>query len=233
MSFENNDIFTLTGRKDSQIEFGVYLSNKDSIKIIHEMFYEDTIELSDFENRTNNKFPFISNWNRIKLIDFIKKHFKDSDKVFSKFDEELFNFHYQTIRFKKTIENAIAPCKSSPIDSGYDLTVLYVVKKIGKVTLYGTGITIQPPFGYYFDMVPRSSIIKSGYMLANSVGVIDQGYTGEIMVPLIKIDENTPDLILPNRIVQLIPRKWHHMQMLETCELSQTNRGSNGFGSTG
>ena len=52
-------------------------------------------------------------------------------------------------------------------------------------------------------LVPRSSISKTGYMLANSVGVIDRTYTGNVLVPLIKVDKSMPDLILPARVVQL------------------------------
>ena len=92
----------------------------------------------------------------------------------------------EPFRFFKCDPNAVSPERARPSESGFDLTLISVVKNVGKVTMYGTGIMIQPPTGFYFDMVPRSSIIKSGYMLANSVGVIDQGYTGEIMVPLIK-----------------------------------------------
>ena len=83
-------------------------------------------------------------------------------------------------------------------------------------------------------MVPRSSIIKSGYILANSVGVIDQGYTGEILVPLLKVDENQPDLELPKVMVQLIPRRWYHFSIKEGEKgLNETSRGQGGFGSTG
>jgi dUTP pyrophosphatase len=110
--------------------------------------------------------------------------------------------------------------------------LININKTIGKVTLYGTGIIVTPPTGYYFDMVPRSSIIKSGYMLANSVGIIDQGYTGEILVPLVKIDEEAPDIELPAKMVQLIPRKWYGFNPVRVDEVHETNRSSGGFGST-
>ena len=137
------------------------------------------------------------------------------------------------VKYLNLKHGAIKPTKASSLDSGFDVTLIDVVKVIGKVTLYGTGISIQPPTGYYFDLVPRSSIIKSGYMLANSVGIIDQGYTGEIMVPLIKMDNDIPDLELPNKIVQLIPRRWHDLKMIECENLKETERGNGGFGSSG
>lgn len=135
----------------------------------------------------------------------------------------------------KTREDAVIPSKSRISDSGYDLTLLSLDKKIGEVELYDTGIKVVPPFGYYFDVVPRSSIIKSGYMLANSVGIIDRTYLGSIKIPLIKIDKNAKDLECPMRLVQLIPRQIQHFEIVESNDdsIGTTNRGSDGFGSTG
>lgn len=136
--------------------------------------------------------------------------------------------------FKYTILNsmAIPPCRARYSDSGYDLSLVTVNKQFGTTTLYGTGISVQPPAGFYFDLVPRSSIIKTGYMLANSVGIIDQSYTGEILVPLIKIDPNAPDIELPCKIVQLIPRRWYGLTPIQDTQTHETMRGSGGFGST-
>ena len=136
--------------------------------------------------------------------------------------------------FKYTLVDdlGIPPYKTRPSDSGFDLNLIGIRKKIGDVTLYGTGVSVEPPSGYYFDMVPRSSIMKSGYMLANSVGIIDQGYTGEIMVPLIKMDPDAPDLQLPCKMVQLIPRKWFPLYPVAADTLQESSRGEGGFGST-
>ena len=98
--------------------------------------------------------------------------------------------------------------------------------------MFDTGIKVSPPFGWYFDLVPRSSIIKSGYMMANSFGVIDRGYTGNILVPLIKIDPLAPDLELPKKIVQLIPRPIINLQVIEVASLENTLRSDGGFGSS-
>ena len=62
--------------------------------------------------------------------------------------------------------------------------------------------------------------------------MIDQGYTGEIMVPLIKVDDSQPDLELPKVLVQLIPRRWYMMEPLQVFEFEDTNRKDGGFGST-
>lgn len=100
--------------------------------------------------------------------------------------------------------------------------------------MYDTGIAIQPPHGYYFDLVGRSSISKSGYMLANNVGIIDASYQGSIKVALYRLSDATPELLLPARVVQIIPRKVPHFEPLELSAFAmRTSRAEGGFGSTG
>lgn len=135
-------------------------------------------------------------------------------------------------RFMRTHPDAVAPLKVRVSDSGYDLTLISIKNVLGKTTLYDTGIRVTPPFGYYFDLVPRSSLIKTGYILGNSVGVIDRSYLGNILVPLIKIDPDSPVLALPARVVQIILRKAIHAEFIEVKELTETVRGDGGFGST-
>lgn len=133
----------------------------------------------------------------------------------------------------KASDNAVPPFKERVSDSGYDLTLIDKVKQVGDVTFFDTGIKIQPGYGWYFDLVPRSSISKTGYMLANNVGVIDRTYTGNVLVPLIKIDKNMPELNLPARVVQIIPRPIIHVQWQQVETFEETARGAGGFGSTG
>ena len=86
--------------------------------------------------------------------------------------------------------------------------------------------------GYYFELVPRSSISKTGYSLANNIGIIDQNYRGEIIVALRKNDEKADDLILPCKIAQLIPKQWFNMVFEEDVNITETVRDTGGFGST-
>lgn len=131
-------------------------------------------------------------------------------------------------------ERAVLPKKAHNTDSGFDLTIIEKSKQIGNVIMYETGVKVAPPSGFYFDLVPRSSIIKSGYILANSVGIIDNEYRGTIKVPLIKVDQSKPDLELPNRLVQLIPRKvLDFSPVLVKSFDEKTLRDCGGFGSTG
>lgn len=132
-------------------------------------------------------------------------------------------------------ENAIVPSKSKLSDAGYDLTIIKEHKRLNSTTImYDTGVKVKVPHGYYVEIVPRSSLSKSGYMLANSVGVIDNAYRGNIYVALTKVDLNAPDIALPFRCCQLIFRKQIHMDMQVVKEdFAETSRGSGGFGSTG
>jgi deoxyuridine 5'-triphosphate nucleotidohydrolase len=136
-------------------------------------------------------------------------------------------------RWTRTHTRAVAPFKARASDSGYDLTLIEKGQSSGLLTFYRTGIKIEPEFGWYFDVVPRSSIVKTGHMLANGIGVIDRSYRGEILVPLIKVDPQAPELELPSRIVQLVPRPIVHLQLRMVEDLEDTARGAGGFGSTG
>lgn len=136
-------------------------------------------------------------------------------------------------RWVRTLPDAVPPRKEHASDSGYDVTLIRKGQSVNGITFYRTGIKVQPPFGWYFDVVPRSSITKTGHLLANCVGVIDRTYAGEIMVPLVKITPDAPELDLPARVVQLIPRPIVHLQVQLAEQLDETKRADGGFGSTG
>jgi deoxyuridine 5'-triphosphate nucleotidohydrolase len=137
------------------------------------------------------------------------------------------------LKIIKTRKDAILPDKTRISDSGYDLTIIEKIKQVGDVELFTTGIKIKPEFGWYTIVVPRSSIIKSGYMLANSIGIIDRTYIGEVIIALRKTNVLMPDIKLPCRIAQLIPQPIIHMVIEEVDELPNSDRGECGFGSTG
>jgi deoxyuridine 5'-triphosphate nucleotidohydrolase len=126
------------------------------------------------------------------------------------------------------------PTKANPSDVGYDITIIKEFKTLTTNTkLYDTGIKVIPAFGYYSEIVPRSSLSKSGYMLANSIGIIDASYTGNILVALAKIDSSMPDLKLPFKCCQLIFRKQEFVDFTEfNQDILTTSRNSGGFGSS-
>ncbi|KAG7394167.1 hypothetical protein PHYBOEH_005561 [Phytophthora boehmeriae] len=118
-------------------------------------------------------------------------------------------------------------------DVGYDLTAVAVAKQLTELTtLYETHVSVTIPLGYYAEIAPRSSLSKSGYMLANSIGIIDPGYTGTLKIALIKIDPSTSKLKLPARVCQLILKAYVVSEMYDsTNDLKiATKRGNAGFG---
>ena len=136
-------------------------------------------------------------------------------------------------KYTKTLENAVSPHKAHITDTGYDLCIVKKVKEENGMILFDTGIAVQPPLGYYFELVGRSSISKTGYIVANSIGIIDASYTGSLKVALIKVNKDAPDIELPARIVQLIPRQFVHLDAIEVKDLNDTTRAEGGFGSSG
>lgn len=135
--------------------------------------------------------------------------------------------------FKKEDEQAMVPYKKMFSDVGYDLTIIRIEKKYTPITtLYDTGISVNIPFGFYAEIVPRSSLSKTGYMLANNVGIIDNSYRGRLYIPLIKVCPESPELALPTTCCQLIFKKQEFVYMEETDSMNATTRGVGGFGST-
>jgi deoxyuridine 5'-triphosphate nucleotidohydrolase len=138
-------------------------------------------------------------------------------------------------KLARTRSDAVLPTKARFSDVGYDLTILEKLKDFNeKTSLYDTGIRIQMPSGVYAEVVPRSSLSKSGYMLANSVGIIDNSYTGNILIALTKIDPSASDITLPFRCCQLVFKHqvYAHFEETDLLSFDDTGRGAGGFGST-
>jgi dUTP pyrophosphatase len=157
-------------------------------------------------------------------------------------------------------DKAQVPSRAHNTDTGYDLTFTGVEKMVGDVIYFKTGISLQPPSGYYFEVVPRSSISKLPLSMANSIGVIDESYTGEVLVAvrvhhpsaggepsrttfpfgIVEMFGLRPqtmaslaDLVLKNKpkLFQAILRKRNNCDFV-VQELEETSRGDGGFGST-
>ncbi len=137
-----------------------------------------------------------------------------------------------TLGFKLCCAEAVLPTKRI-IDVGFDLTIIGVAKEVSaKTTLFETSVALDIPLGYYVELVPRSSLSKTGYMLANSVGIIDPGYTGTVKVPLVKVDDSMADLVLPAKVAQLILKPYIYSHSREVQQIASTTRDAGGFGST-
>ena len=138
-----------------------------------------------------------------------------------------------TIRFVIKDPRAVIPTKAHPSDVGYDLTAISIFKQIdSRTTLYDTGLAMSPPDGYYLEILPRSSLSKTGYMLSNSVGVIDPQYTGSLLIALTEINEINDGLELPFCKCQLVVRKAERFELEQVESLVESVRGDGGFGSS-
>ncbi|MBT4526896.1 MAG: dUTP pyrophosphatase [Deltaproteobacteria bacterium] len=129
------------------------------------------------------------------------------------------------------------PKKAHLDDSGLDLSLIKVIQKRDNIFFFDTGISVEPPTGYYTELVPRSSIYKQDFIMANSVGIIDQGYRGLIMMPMRYVGKGNglseAENLIGERVGQLILKQLVPFQ-IEICDdLSKTQRGEGGFGSSG
>lgn len=98
----------------------------------------------------------------------------------------------------------------------------------------GTGVKIEPPEGYCCLLFARSGIAtKNDLAPANKVGVLDEDYRGEYIVPLHNHGDNPQIVHKGDRIAQIMFIPYLQTQFIESDELSDTKRGNGGFGSTG
>jgi len=213
---------------------GVYESNfnssflliTDNLKPIIEIIKDDYI----IDYNTNDLYNSSS-------VIFIKNIISFMHKIYNK-NIELsvsFNNDKPTLKVYKTDEDAVIPSKAFEDDAGYDLTIIKKIKDFNsKTALYDTGIKIEIDEGYYTEIVPRSSISKFGYILANSIGIIDNNYRGNLMIALTKICDDAPDIQLPFKCCQLLIRKQISADLFEvrSDDLTETERNEGGFGST-
>lgn len=138
-------------------------------------------------------------------------------------------------KFYKALPNAVTPSKPKLSDVGYDLTVINEYKVLNNVTsLYDTGIKVSIEPHFYVEIVPRSSLSKTGYILANSMGIIDGSYRGNIYIALTKVDPEAKPIEFPFRCCQMIIRPQYQAVLEESTEdLDETHRSDGGFGSSG
>tara|TARA_B100002019_G_C20987343_1_gene458798 strand:- start:117 stop:533 length:417 start_codon:yes stop_codon:yes gene_type:complete len=135
------------------------------------------------------------------------------------------------IRIKKLHEEAVIPKYANFGDAAVDLVAVRKwIDGAGKVC-YGTGLAMEIPEGFVGLLFPRSSISKTNLRLANSVGVIDSGYRGEIMLKFEKNGDN--EYKEGDRVGQLMIMENPPMHFVEVENLPNSDRGSGGFGSTG
>lgn len=135
----------------------------------------------------------------------------------------------------KVLDKNCIPTKAHKTDAGYDLRASKEVAVFPRDTEFvPTGVCVDIPEGYVGLLFPRSSISKTPLRMANSVGVIDAGYKGEIKVPLFNTDEvEIIDIDKYSRIAQLVIVPCMDFELELTDDLGISERGNGGFGSTG
>ena len=139
------------------------------------------------------------------------------------------------VNIKKLHNNAIIPKYSKDGDAGMDLTATSRFEdEYGNMT-YGTSLAFEIPKGYVGLLFPRSSNSKKDLYLTNHVGVIDSGYRGEVMLKYrLAIGKGNAKIYdVGDRIGQLIIMPYPQIEFQEVEELSDTERGDRGYGSTG
>ena len=139
------------------------------------------------------------------------------------------------IKIKLLNESAILPEKQHDTDAGYDLySIEDVVLKPNQIYKVKTGISIQIPKNYGGLVLPRSGLSsKHGISLINTPGLIDSGYRGELLIPLINHSSNEYTINQHERVAQLILIVTPEVKIEVTNDLDDSDREAKGFGSTG
>lgn len=152
------------------------------------------------------------------------------------------------IKFKKLHPDAKIPSYAKPGDAGLDLVAISVESKMKvdkvpgkpgqthstfKYMEFGTGLAVEIPEGHVGLIFPRSSISETSMNLTNSVGVIDSGYRGEIRFRFTNNGNKLETYKVGDRIGQLLVVAIPVLKVEEATDLSVSERGADGFGSSG
>ena len=145
------------------------------------------------------------------------------------------------VKIKKLHKDAVIPTKAHQYDAGFDLTAVSKSYDEHGNVCYGTGLAFSIPENFVGLIFPRSSICKKDLSLANSVGVIDSGYLGEVSfkfkesISLIEARTKThfDDYKIGERIGQLVIIPIPQINLVECDDLGDSERGVGGFGSSG
>jgi dUTP pyrophosphatase len=154
------------------------------------------------------------------------------------------------ILVKKLHDEAVLPSRANPTDAGYDIVALDdgIADSQGYIQ-YRTGLSVAAEKGYHIEIFPRSSISKYDLILANSIGLVDNGYRGEILIRFKSVmcirhssefDQNYATCPYAfnkyrkgDKIAQLVIRKTEDAEFEFVDNLDATERNTGGFGSTG
>lgn len=139
------------------------------------------------------------------------------------------------IKIKKLHQDAVIPRYAKYGDAGMDLhSCENTSLKPGERKLISTGLAFEIPYGTELQIRPRSGLaIKHGISLVNTPGTLDYGYRGELKVILINHGQDEFEVKRGERIAQAVLNRIEITEIEEVNDLSETERGAGGFGSTG
>ncbi|WP_400167290.1 dUTP diphosphatase [Fidelibacter multiformis] len=140
-----------------------------------------------------------------------------------------------TVKIKRLSPHASLPSRQHSYDAGYDVTAVEeTVIPAGKWTLVKTGIAVELPGEMELQVRSRSGLaLKHGIFCLNAPGTVDAGYRNEIGVILANFSQEDFLIHRGDRIAQLIFQTPKHPELVEVDDLSDSDRGLGGFGSTG
>jgi len=136
------------------------------------------------------------------------------------------------VKIKKLKDNAVMPTKAHKSDAGFDLYVSRCGMENGLFVCH-SDIAFEIPTGYVGYVFPRSSVSNMGLMMANSVGVIDSGYRNEVSARFSVNNGWFRKYGIGDRFAQLVIMPIPDIEFVESDELSETDRGTGGYGSSG
>jgi len=141
------------------------------------------------------------------------------------------------VKIKKLDKSAVIPSYAKHGDAGMDITAISKSYDDHGNVVYGTGLAFEIPTGYAGFLFPRSSNTKKDLILGNSVGVVDSGYRGEVVFKFKMTcgfidNEHGHDYNIGDRIGQIVILPVPKIEFIEVDELSSSDRGVGGFGST-
>jgi dUTP pyrophosphatase len=138
------------------------------------------------------------------------------------------------VNIKKIHPDAVIPSYAKVGDGGMDLVATSIISEEVFQITYGLGIALEIPEGFVGLVFPRSSIRKTDLSLTNCVGVVDSGYRGELQATFRKHKGVvSTSYAIGERVCQLMIIPHPTIEFNEVNELSNTERGEGGFGSTG
>jgi dUTP pyrophosphatase len=135
------------------------------------------------------------------------------------------------IKIKKLHPDAVLPKYAKQGDAGMDLTAVSIELINTNYMKYNFGLAFEIPEGFVGFIFPRSSCYKQLQILSNCVGVVDSGYRGEVSAVMVGAHDKSYKV--GDRVAQLIVMPIPYVQFDEVDELSDTERGAGGYGSTG